>query len=243
MFEVFKNALDLLKPQALDHVVEGRHYVVEPESDGLKLGSLIVPPAKPTLQLATLSGFVDAYNSSIDEFKDAAIHVIDHSTVALISLKADDQGRRHEWLRTTNREVNPFPFGKYQDPESFIINLQSGFLPEEDIITLQRLASSLSTENSIGTQDDGISQTVTVKQGSVTKVMVELPRRIKLRAYRTFREVDPVASEFLVRMQGDPGKLPTVALIEIDANKWKHDTVLMISNWLRKRLEKAIIIA
>jgi len=242
--ETLRKVLTVFKPQELVREVDGRSYKVRPDENGIALGDMILAPEKPTLKLKTLTGFVDAYKAGIDGFDDkAAIHVVDHSTVALVSLAAGDDGRRHEWMRAVCEEVNPFPFDTYQVPEAFILSLQSGFLPTEETVRLQRLASSLTTENAVQTADDGLSQVVTVKQGAVTRATVELPPRIPLYAYRTFREVDPVKSEFLVRLKGEPNQLPKVGLLQIDANKWKHDTVLNVAAWLHKRLEKSIIIA
>jgi hypothetical protein len=227
--------------------IEGENYKVVPGEDGPTVGDLIrlpAPIATPTLKLATLTGFVDAFTAKIDAFPaKVGVHVIDHLNVALISLDADEFGRRHEYLRATCSEVNPFPFNSYQQPEPFILSLQSGFLPTDNTVKLQRLASSLTSENSIGVQDDGLSQVVTVKAGTVTRETVALPPRIDLFAYRTFREIDPVRSDFMVRLKGKPGEIPTIALLEIDGGKWKLDSMLLVAKWLQHKLPEATVIA
>jgi hypothetical protein len=247
IFEFAQDVMDRIKPQPISVTVEGEHYAVVPGQHGPALGAHIrlpVPIATPTLKLATLTGFVDAYNAALDEFSEtAAVHVIDPITVALVSLRADEFGRRHEWLRAVCGETNPFPFDTYQTPEAFLINLQSGFLPTDNVISLQRLASSLTSENSVGVADDGLSQVITVKQGTVTRDTVTLPPRIELFAYRTFREIDPIASDFMVRLKGKPGELPTIGLLQIDAGKWKMDTVGVVSKWLEAALPDAVVIA
>jgi hypothetical protein len=241
---ILEHARTLLRPEPLDHIVDGRAYKVTPGPDGPEMGDIIAPPVASSLNLASLTGFVDAFNANIDNFasKKVAVHVVDHLTVTLTSLEADDFGRRHEWLRSTCREKNPFPFDTYQTPEMFLINLQSGFLPTEEVIQLQRLASSLTNESSVGVQDDGLSQTVTVKQGAVTRGQVDLPRRIALLPYRTFREVDPIQSEFLVRLKGSPGQLPQIALLELDAGGWKHSTALVMKRWLTGNLPATTVV-
>jgi hypothetical protein len=234
-------------PQPITHKLGDQEYRVVPSSFGLQLESLIVPPAKPSLQVKSLTGFLDTFAAGIDDFAAAgkvAVHVVDHETVALVSLEADAYGRRHEWLRAVNTEKNPFPFDAYQQPEAFLLSLQQGFLPTEDVVQLQKLASALSSDSSISTNDDGFSQTVTVKQGAVTRGTAEIPKRIKLMPYRTFREIDPVESEFIVRLKGAPGSLPTVALIPVDAGKWKHDTALLVKRWLVGQLpDNTVVIA
>ncbi|HEY5056997.1 MAG TPA: hypothetical protein VII58_12610, partial [Acidobacteriaceae bacterium] len=136
---------NLFNPQPLVEALDGRNYEVNPGQFGASLGSLIAPPRKPTLQLISLTGFRDVFVAGIDGFDDTAeaktaIQVVDHNTVALVSLDADDLGRRHEWMRSVNREANPFPFDQYQTPEAFLLALQMGFLPTENIIQLQKFA-------------------------------------------------------------------------------------------------------
>ncbi|MEO6982141.1 MAG: hypothetical protein ABI072_03390, partial [Edaphobacter sp.] len=225
MLKDFVQYLVGLKPSTIVKEVDGRTYRVEPGEDGETLAGLVAPPESPVLALKTLTGFVDAFNANIDDFpEEVAVQVVDHLTVQLVSMKADAYGRRQRWLSAVCVDKNPFPFDEYVNPEKFLLALQGGFLPTENVISLQRLASSLTSDNSIGVQDDGLSQVITVKQGTVTRDAVALPPRIELLAYRTFREVDPVSSEFLVRLRGDPGKLPSIGLIQIDADKWKGDT-------------------
>jgi hypothetical protein len=248
IYAAVESFIDRVKPQPLTVEVEGEHYKVQPGQHGLAVGDHIRKPApivKHTLELQTLTGFVAAYKAKIDNFPDTvAVHVIDHRSVALRSLEADEFGRRHSYLFSVNGEQNPFRFDQYMIPEDFLIALQSGFLPTDDVIKLQRLASSLTSESSVGVQDDGLSQTITVRQGAVTRQSIDLPPRIRLFAYRTFREISPVESEFMVRLQGEPGKLPKIALPEVDAGRWKLDTMTLIARWLTDNLpDGAIVIA
>lgn len=176
MFEGVKQFVQyvggLVKPQQLDHVVDGEHYKVIPSEDGISLGDHIRKPgpvAKPTLKIVTVTGFVDAFKAKLDELPTrVAAHVVSPTEVALVSLDADEFGRRHEFVKATCADRNAFPFDQYVNPEQFILALQSGFLPTENVIALQKLASSLSAENSIAVQDDG--QWVEAKKGSCLNV-------------------------------------------------------------------------
>jgi hypothetical protein len=235
---------EFFHPHPITARVNGREYAVTPLEDGAKLGDLILPPVAAKLSVKSLTGFVDAFMADVDEFRADrfAVQVLDHETVSLISLQADEYGRRHEWLRAVSEEKNPFPFDSYQSSENFLINLQRGFMPTDNIVELQKLASALTNESSISTQDDGLSQTLSVKQGAVTRATVNLPPRIKLFPYRTFREIDPVESEFMVRLKGEPMKMPTIALVEVDCSRWKMDTALMVKNWLVKQLPSGTVV-
>ena len=108
VFEFAQDVMDRIKPQPVTVVVEGEHYAVVPGQHGPALGAHIrlpAPIATPTLKLATLTGFVDAFQAEIDSFPtEVAVHVIDPITVALVSLRADEFGRRHEWLRAVCSE-------------------------------------------------------------------------------------------------------------------------------------------
>jgi hypothetical protein len=252
--DVCQYFVDLLHPkpeQTLVKEVDGYSYQVVPNANGIQIGPQIVKPhprapiAQPTLSVQTLSGLVDAYKAKIDEFPaKVGVHVIDHLTVALVSLAADEYGRRHEWVRAKCGEEAPFKFGEFQKTERFLIDLQSSFLPTENVIALQRIASSLSSESSISVQDDGFSQKVTVKTGGVTHSDVNVPARIDLYVYRTFREIDPVRGEFMSRMKGETGQMPVVTLMDIDAGKWKLSAMGLVKSYLAKNLPtEAVVIA
>jgi hypothetical protein len=60
---------------------------------------------------------------------------------------------------------------------------------------------------------------------------------VTLKPYRTFREVDQPASEFLFRMKAVDGKVPTLALFEADGGKWTIDAVDRIAEFFIERLE------
>ena len=91
--------------------------------------------------------------------------------------------------------------------------------------------------------DDGISQEVTIKSGTVTRSSIHLPADgIPLVPWRTFRDATPVTSKFLLRMKGVKDSLPTIALFEIDA-QWKRETVNSVAKWLTTELPGFTVIA
>lgn len=206
----------------------------------------IAPVATPVLSVSTLSGLVAAFNANVDGFCDIAryaIQVESFDSVALVSLEADVWGRRHVWARAKSAEINPFRFGEYMDPEMFLITAQAGFMPIDGHYTnMLRLCSSLKAGSSVQVADDGYSQKVVIVEGGVEHGEVNLPPRISLRPYRTFREVDPVESDFLLRFKAQKDALPAVALIPVDAGRWKTDTALTVRLWLEKALPEGTTI-
>lgn len=223
--------------------VKGDHFAVK--ADGT-LGDAVhpvlpkAPVATPVLELTTLSGLVAAFVSDVDGFTGlgkSAVQVESFESVALVSLAADKWGRRHVWARAKSTEVNPFRFGEYMDPEVFLITAQAGFMPIDGHYTnMLKLCSSLKAGSSVHVADDGYSQKVVISEGGIEHGEVELPPRVSLRPYRTFREVDPVESDFLLRFKAQKDALPMVALLPVDAGRWKTDTAHMVAGWLRRTL-------
>jgi hypothetical protein len=232
--------------------VRGDHFAVN--ADGT-LGAPIhpvlpvAPVATPVLQLSTLSGLVAAYKANVDGFNEGhgafAVQVESFDSVALVSLQADEWGRRHVWARAKSAEINPFKFDQYMDPEMFLITAQAGFMPIDGNYTnMLKLCSSLKAGSSVHVADDGYSQKVVISDGGVEHGEVSLPPRLGLRPYRTFREIDPVESDFLLRFKAQKDALPLVALLSVDGGGWKTDTAHAVGGWLKRNLpEGATIIA
>lgn len=243
--EIFDKVAELFrKEDPITVVVDGKNYAVTSDRT---LGEFVRPPAplaKPTLTLKTLTGLCAAYEAKLDEFPDdVALQVENFDSVALVSLRADEFGRRHVWARAKSENENPFRFGVYLSIEDFIIALQSSFLPSDNVSALTVMCSSVTAGNSVQTEDDGVSMVVTVQEGAMSRGRVNVPNRLPLAPYRTFREIDPVASDFLLRMKPVKDALPTAALLEVDGGKWKVDTILAIGSYLSLALPDATIIA
>jgi hypothetical protein len=48
----------------------------------------------------------------------------------------------------------------------------------------------------------------------------------------------------MFRMKGQTGQIPAVTLMDIDAGRWKLNTMGLVASWLQKQLPKdAVIIA
>lgn len=231
--------LDLRRP---DTVVVGDLNYSTKKDGGL---TLINPPVAPVVVLESLSGFVDAVKSGVDDFDPAKVAVLvdDYKTVKLISLHANEYGQRPTFVMSQYKENGSFLFGRYLDPESFIIALQGGFVRTDNLDKLVALVSALSIQNNVQTSDDGITQTVTVKKGAVMRGTAQAAPRWPLQARRTFTEADQPTTEFLLRMKGEDGKLPDIALHEVDGGAWKHDAMLSVSGYLRVALPEFVHLA
>ena len=93
-------------------------------------------------------------------------------------------------------------------------------------------ASHLKIEKGSEAQDNGITQTVTVRDGVASLAQAKTPNPVTLRPYRTFNEVEQPASQFVFRVN----KSANLALFEADGGKWKLDAVKNISDYLKTEL-------
>ncbi|HLH36024.1 MAG TPA: hypothetical protein VKX41_15230 [Alloacidobacterium sp.] len=234
-----------LQRRSAVEVVNGQPYALREDGTlGAPVRDLAPQWTKPTLEVSTLAGFVAAYQAKMDDRPDkVAIRIVGHRVVELVSQTADDYGRRHVWLRARYVDEVPFKFDSYYEPEKFLIDFRSSFYFNDNAVKVQQLCSTLSAENSVAVADDGMSQVVTVKTGTVVKNTVTLPADgVPLIPWRTFRDAAPVESKFLLRMKSVKDSLPLVALIDIDA-KWELDTMGSIKKYLSDALPDAVIIA
>lgn len=226
------------------HSVNGQPYTVN--EDGT-LGAPVreLPPqfVKPTFAVSTLAGLAALVKAKVDGADEKlALHVVDYQTVVLTQLEADEFGRRHVYARAKYGTETRFLFGKYMQPEEFRIAFIASFYFNDDASKVVQLVSSLGAGEAVAVTDDGMCQQVEVKSGVVTRSAVQLPSDgIPLTPWRTFREVNPVTSKFLLRLKAVKDSLPHIALHEIDA-KWELDTVHAIQKWLEREVPEVPVI-
>lgn len=127
----------------------------------------------------------------------------------------DDDMKRDDLYRAIC-DAPDFKAG-WREQAAAIIELRSAFIPNEDTDYLLDLLSRISKEDSVSSEDNGVSQTVTARQGIGLKSYERLKTRVSLIPYRTFSEVEQPESEFILRLD-EEGR---VGLFEADGGKWK----------------------
>jgi len=132
--------------------------------------------------------------------------------------------------------VEQFPWGKFIDPDNFIIMAQSRFVDTEDLASIRAIVGNVKSEEVAQFSDDGISQQVTAKSGIARVENVVIPPRVKLAPYRTFMEIEQPESEFVFRARKADG-LPNFALFEADGGAWRIEAMKRIKEYLEKQLE------
>lgn len=225
--------------------VNGQHYAVEASGTlGQPVRDLAPQWQKPVFKVSTLSALKCLFEAKLDDFPETVgLHVADYRTVRLVSLKADEFGRRHVYAEAVHEAETPFKFNLYLPAEEFLIGLRASFYYNDEAVKVQQVCSQLSSGTAVNLADDGISQKLEVSGGTISKAQVVIPAEgIELILWRTFRDAPAVASKFLLRLKSVKDGLPTVALFEID-QKWRLDSIHAIGEWLGKNIQGVTIIA
>lgn len=116
--------------------------------------------------------------------------------------------------------------------EVALIELRSLCIPNEGTAYLLDLLSRMTNENSVSTNDNGVTQTVEARQGVALNALVEIKPRVMLRPFRTFLEVEQPESEFLLRVDPDEG----IGFFEADGGIWKLEAKKNIADYFLKNM-------
>lgn len=188
------------------------------------------------IEMSTLTGLVDYIKGQIDKSTDKMIvQVVSPTEVKLISALDDD--RKRETLANVTAQIPDFAYGRYMDNETFLIALQSKFMPGDDRALLLRFAGTVENGTVSQYKDDGVTQKATIKTGIASKGEAEVPNPVQLRPFRTFTEVAQPESSFVFRMRqnrDDDGV--ECAIFEADGGAWKNAAMKNIKEYLEFEL-------
>ena len=94
----------------------------------------------------------------------------------------------------------------------------------------------MSDENTVSTNDNGVTQTVEARQGVALNAVVDIKPRIQLQPFRTFLEVNQPESEFLLRVDSEKG----IGFFEADGGIWKLEAKRNIAQYFENNLYNLI---
>lgn len=192
-------------------------------------------PKANAIEMTTLTSLVEYIKAGIDTMDDKMIvHVSSPECVRLYSMLDSDRVR--EYMVEVRAQAPEFRYGSYMDHESFLIALQSKFIPNDDRELLLKFAGTVENGSLAQYGDDGITQKATVKTGIASKGDVIVPNPVKLRPFRTFVEVEQTESSFVFRMrEGGRGDVEC-AIFEADGGAWRNEAMNRIKNYLQTEL-------
>ncbi len=161
------------------------------------------------------------------------VEVTDYETVSVFTTLLDDLSR--DKLYVAKADVPGFRTG-FRNAEEAIIQLRSLFIQNEGSAYLLDLLSRINTEQGVTTSDNGVTQTVTARQGIALSEKVAIKPRVSLQPFRTFLEVAQPESEFLLRLneQGNVG------LFEADGGVWKLEAKRNVAAYFERELKDLI---
>lgn len=144
------------------------------------------------------------------------------------------EGKAHGLFAVENCN-NTFREG-YRGHEEAMIELRSKYQHTSDIDYLLQPLSTITLEDSVQSNDNGLTQQVTVRKGIGLAEKKTVKPIVKLKPYRTFYEVEQPESEFLVRIN-DEG---SIGFFEADGGMWKMTARYTIKGYLEKALKTEI---
>lgn len=198
---------------------------------------VFIPPHKyrpDELSVGTLDGIVKLVRAERTKFAAPLfIYVSNYRTVGVFST-LDDQMKRNHIFEATCSDSD-FREG-FREQQAAIIELRSKFVPNEGSEYILELISSMSKDESVKSDDNGVTQAVKVASGIMLGRMERIEPRVVLRPYRTFREVSQPASEFLLRVDED-GR---IGLFEADGGTWQLEARANIAGYLEAELSTEI---
>jgi len=151
------------------------------------------------------------------------------------------EGVRTRLIRAQSK-TECFDFTFSRDLESIIIGLQSCFVRTDQTQELIDFLSLVSIDNGASFQDNGISQSVTVRNKTTgKKKWANAPGSLELTPFRTFLELDQPESLFVFRLQQHGGEVK-VTLHGADGGAWKLEAVKRIRKYLKKQLPEDVMI-
>jgi hypothetical protein len=222
-----KSITDLAQVETF--VVDGKTYSTEPlylvrEPLPLQPPQPQQPVALPIpshIAVTTLTGFAELVRQRVEKFdtSDYVIQVVNEGEVALVKKYSDECGRRLKLI-----VAKPVPFEKYQydkflDQETFIVSINALFAATPDKDYILGIASNITDNATSVSEDNGISQKLTVKVGMQLADTITVRPQIDLAPYRIFPECQQPISKFVFRARG--GKDPSFMLKEADGGIWK----------------------
>ena len=197
------------------------------------------------LAVHTLSAVRDYIESGTDECAEDedslsrrfVIHVEDYNRVKLYRELNSDKAREN--LLSAVYDAPAFPFGRFMDVETFIINMQTHFAQTKMRDELVKLVGTVTTDNGVTLADDGMTQRVTARSGVSLVKQVNVPNPVVLCPFRTFSEAEQPESPFVFRIRQTGGEVQA-ALFAADADAWKREAIANIRDWFEQHIPQEL---
>jgi hypothetical protein len=162
------------------------------------------------------------------------VRVNSHKEVSIFTTYNEPDFERC-YLYSVVSDVPEFKEG-FRDQQKAIIELRSKFMPNEGVDYLIDLLSKITKDNSVSSNDNGVTQTVEARQGIALAQKVTIKPRVALKPFRTFLEVEQPESEFLLRLDENGN----IGFFEADGGMWKMEAKTNIAAYFKNELSELI---
>lgn len=190
-------------------------------------------PRAETLSVSTLSSLAELLIIEQAKFVSPILVQVESPTRVSVHCGINEADRNRECPYVAEFHPVGFDFGYWMSYEQMMIALKSKFVETSELLDVVKLLGTITEENNMKIEDDGFTQTVTVKKGIALKDNKVINPRVTLIPYSTFNEIEQPQREFLLRLDGN-GK---AALFEADGGAWKLEACERIAHYLREELK------
>jgi len=184
----------------------------------------------------TLSGLREYVAHSKPATADQFFLIVEnHRTVKLVGgIQPENDNTRFCYAKAI-MHLDDFVFGNFVDLETFIISLQSLFVPSFKVESVLNFLGSVVSEQVKENNDDGFSQSIQIRVGINMKAEHKITNPISLQPWRTFREVEQPESKCLLRLK-ERDKALYCGLFIADGNTWQLGAIKNIKDWLIEKM-------
>lgn len=241
---MLKEAIEKIREMAQNEdrietvIIDRKVYARNSSGDLVYIADEETRPIIPEIITASsLEGFTKWVKEEIrnDEAKRLFIEVSDYSTVTCTEEKGWTREGRAFPLYMVRVNNNTFRDG-FRGIEETMIELRSKYQHTDDIDYLLKLLGSITIEDKVKSDDNGLTQQVTVRKGIALTANETIKPIVKLKPYRTFYEVEQPESEFLVRVDVNGH----IGFFEADGGMWKMTARRIIKGYLVNAFAKEI---
>lgn len=198
----------------------------------------VKPELCRSVGLSSLAALVDFTKTTVKtNVEQFAFPLIIRATYGDIELNSSlDKNLDRNYIADAKPMLPDINFNRWMSMEEFIIQLQTCFVDTVNKNALISVVSQITENTTAVMTDDGMGQKITVSKGSGLKNEVGFNPIVRLKAYRTYQEIEQVESMYLVRVK-DGGEL---RIIEADGGAWKVEAQNRVSKYLREALSEEI---
>lgn len=206
--------------------------------------SLIKPgPSATTLKVSTLGAVRDYIKANRDalDLAKLVVHVGFPNAVYVMGPLDVRSRTRETYLSAIAADMTDGFLGSFMSLENFLLGLQVRFADADDRKKVLGLLSTVKHETVKTAMDDGMTQMVQARAGTVLVSDVPVPNPVLLCGIRSFRDIAHPSSFYVLRVQSGPnGGLPQVGLFEADGGAWRLSAIERVREWLHEALPQDV---